>query len=295
MTVQDEYRQQILDQLQRPATDAAAAAAVDPQEIQQLAGDESKIQNLIDILNDKSSSAKSKQNALNRLNVISVFSPVLPRKMPDYVNALRGLLDDEDSGVRTCAFGTLASMKDDVAQERLQAELQSDQPEAERTVPTHHAISMLGFDEKALDHGVLRRIAENPPTEESLVAAIRHLPADSESYEVLKKVMEDDSRPLQARALVPDMINNVNPRDFLASVDKMLTEKGADYDLAPYLARGVGGIESGPTAGALTADATLSADIDRTKSIFRGLLPNSPESFQKAANEYLFADEGNEE
>ena len=299
MNASDEYRQQLLDELKGGETDVSA----DQQEMQELAGSESKIARLIDVLNDKSSSPNSKQSALSRLDVISVFSPVLPRMMPDYVNALRGLMDDDDSDVRIHAYSTLASMKDEVAQERLQSELQSDKPEADRIVPTHQAIGMLGFDEKALDYGVLRKIAENPPSEKSLVAAIRHLPADSESYGVLKGVMEDDSRPLEARSLVPDMINNVNPRDFLASVEKMLREKGSEFDLAPYLARGVGGIEAetvnpafeASIRSAPTSTTTLSAEIEKTKSIFEELLPDSPESFKRAANAYLFSGQENGE
>ena len=295
MNASDEYRQQLLDELKGGETDVSP----DQKEMQELAGSESKIACLIDVLNDKSSSADSKQSALDRLDVISVFSPVLPRKMPDYVNALRGLMDDDDSDVRIHAYGRLAAMKDEVAQERLQSELQSDKPEADRIVPTHQAIGMLGFDEKSLDYGVLRKIAENPPSERSLVAAIRHLPADSESYVVLKGVMEDDSRPLEARSLVPDKISNVNPRDFLASVEKMLKEKGSECDLAPYLARGVGGIEAESVNRALEARSapasttTLNAEIEKTKSVFKELLPDSPESFNRAANAYLFSGQEN--
>ena len=115
--------------------------------------------------------------------------------------------------------------------------------------------------------------------------------------------MEDDSQPLEARALVPDMINNVNPRDFLASVEKMLREKGSEFDLAPYLARGVGGIEAETVNPALeasirsapTSTTTLSAEIEKTKSIFEELLPDSPESFKRAANAYLFSGQENGE
>ena len=110
-----DYRQKILDKVKD-----AGEPAPESNSLGDLAGSETKITQLVEVLADPSSSPEAKNNALNLLKTISVFSPVLPKKMPAYVNVLRGLMDDPDVGIRTQAFGTLACMKDEVAQERKQ-------------------------------------------------------------------------------------------------------------------------------------------------------------------------------
>ena len=288
-----DYRKELLDEL--AGVQGKALSAAEDAEMDDLAGDGDKIDELISVLNDTSSSGQAKKSALAKLHAISIFSPVLPNKMPAYVNALRGLLKDEDAGVRTQAFGTLAKMKDHVAQEILQGELGSEKPEGEKLVPTHQAIAMLGNDSKALDYNVLRKIAKSPPSKESLVAAIRHLPADSTSFPVLQSILEDESSPNEARSLVPEKINNVDPHKFLESVNKILKEKGAADALAPILARGVGGIRprGADESSALTSSSAgdLDADIQKTKALFKELLTDSTTELSAAAKEYLFWDE----
>ncbi|MEL6105582.1 MAG: hypothetical protein AAFU85_06085 [Planctomycetota bacterium] len=292
MNASDDYRAKLLNEIQ--GDDTESSGEDDP--IQELSGDEEKIQRLIEALRDPSVPTSAKKSSLAQLSVISIFSSVLRRKMPDYVNALRGLIEDADGSLRVQACGTLSVMKDEVVQQRLQADLESEKPETERIVPTHQAIGMLGFDEKALDYGVLKRIVQNPPSGESLVAAIRHLPASADSYELLSKVLENDSNPLAARALVPDRISQIDPRGFLALVARLLERRKQVVDLAPYLARAVGEIEARSeergdfTESVAMSDSAgdLADEIAKAKSSFADLMREEPsEPLRRAAQKFL--------
>ena len=131
------------------------------------------------------------------------------------------------------------------------------------------AISMLGRDEKAMEASLLLKIAEKPPNQESLIAAVRHMSADQDSFEILKKIMEDDQNSLEVRAMIPEMINNVNAPAFLKSAAQQLQSKGMRHDLVPFLEKGVAGI----------TDVNAESEVNETKAaILRKFRKDSPES-----------------
>ena len=269
-----EYKANLLNQLKATKD----SPNLKSQEIGDLANDSEKLNGLVNVLTDESASDEAKQKALTTLDIVSVFSSTLPQIMPDYVNALRGLLDAKNATLRQSAFSNLAEMKDEIAQERLKEELKSDKKEEEKMVPTHVAIALLGSDEKSLDHEVLRGIAKNPPNKESLIEAVRHLPGDEASFEVLKEVMEDDTTPLEARAMIPDIISNQNPEAFLSTAKQMLQDKGSDHEIMPYLAQGVASIQ---------ADAAKS-EVEDTKALFKSEAQKSSTNTQATLNNILF-------
>lgn len=273
MTISD-YRNKLLSEINQSAEPLDA----ETQNLLALAGDKEGIGNLINVINDETTSSEEKISAIDSLNAVSNFSPALSAKMPEMVNALRGQMATDDEAIRYRAFATLASMKDEVAQERLLSELESDKKEEDKLVPTSMAISMLGADEKALPGALLREIALNPPDTDSLIEAVRHMPGDPESFDVLKQIMEEDANPLEARAMIPEMINNVDPPAFLSAAREMLQSKGTDHDLAASLAKGIAGITM-PEA---------KPDVLETKAVIRDLMGSSPESFKTLANEILF-------
>ena len=270
----------------------------------ELAGDEGKIDELIKLLVNQSSTPQAKKKcngqASRHQHLFTSASKQNARLCQRFKRLVRTTRIPE---CVVLAFGTLARMKDHVAQEKLQEELQSEKPESDRLIPLHQAIAMLGFDSKALDNGVLRKIVKASKTKDDLVAAIRHLPADTESFQVLQSILEDEASPIEARSLVPEKINNVDPRKFLETVNKLLNEKGASEELAPALARGVGGIKTieaerstqEGSAGSLSMAPGLEAEIQQTKQLFKQLMVESPDALSAAAKEYLFWDEKDDE
>lgn len=268
-----EYRKQLLAAVEsaEPDLDEGTRAILD------LAGNARELRNQIKLISDDKRSAEEKAAAIDRLNAASVFSPVLRTKMPELVNALRGQLSSQDEPVRHRAFGTLAAMKDEVAQERLVAEIESEESEQEKLVPTAVAIAMLGQDEKALPTPLLLRVAAAPPDEVSRIEAIRHLPADKESLATLEAIMLEDRHPLEARAMASAKISHADPSAFLETAETLLETKGADHDLAPFVVQELSEI----------ADQVEPSRLEKTKRMIEGMLDASPEQFKSSADELL--------
>lgn len=251
------------------------------EKILEIARDASEVDKLIGIINDPASSVDERVTAIDSLNIVSNFSQEVRSRMPEIVNALRGMMTSANETLRIRALSTLAMMKDEVAQELLLEELNSDKNEEDKLVPTSVAISMLGRDEKALPAPLLRKIAENPPTPESREEAVRHMSADLESFQVLKEIMEDDSNSLEVRAMIPEMINNVDAPVFLKIASDQLQSRGSDHDLAPFLAKGIAGV----------TDPNAEVQATEAKAMIRKLKNDAPESFRRAAGELFEKDD----
>lgn len=249
--------------------------------IMEIARDPREVDKLVGVINDPASSADDKVLAIDTLNNVSNFSPEVRSRMAEIVNALRGIMTSTNEQLRIRALATLAMMKDEVAQELLLNELQSDSPEEEKLISTSAAISMLGRDEKALPASLLLRIASDPPTPESREEAVRHMSADADSFLVLKQIMEDDSNSLEVRAMIPEMINNIDASAFLESASQQLRSKGTNHDLAPFLAKGIAGV----------ADAKVESQANEARAMIRELNTNAPASFKNVADKLLKDDD----
>lgn len=268
-----EYRKKMLEKVK----EASGEVDADTRSTLDLAGSKEQISKLIDVINADGASAEKKSAAIDSLNTVSNFSPILRARMPEIVNALRGQMDSREKTLRQRALGTLAAMKDEIAQERLVAQIASERPEEEKLLPTATSIAMLGRDEKALPIPLLRQVLSNPPDSESLIEALRHMPADPDSFDSVKEVMENDEMPLEARAMIPEMACEMSPSAFVRAAREMLKEKGAEHDLAPFLAKGIARV-SAPEA----AEEVIAAKAEIAK-----LVSTAPESFKAVATELL--------
>ncbi len=271
------YKAKILEELKadKEAPDA------DLEEILSLSSDDEKVMELINRLSGNECSAREKQGALSDLQLISNFSSVLTSRTVEYTNAMRGLLDHDDRGLQQQAYRSLAVMKDEVVQNRLLEELNSDKAEDEKTIPTYQAIALLGFDDKVLDCALLSKVVQNPPDDDSLVEAVRHMPADEEALPILIEIMNDVSKPMVARSLVPDIVNNINPATLLAETSKILQEETTDYEIVPYLARSVAEIEYDD----------IKIEVEEAKQVFREYVDKNPDLQDNASLTTLFSKE----
>ena len=235
------YRREFLEKIEKSETEGEGIDEA-TREILEVAQNPNEIDKLVRIINDNASSINEKVSALDTLNNVSNFSPQVRSRLPAIINALRGMMTSPHESLRIRSLATLAMRKDEIAQELLTKELESDKKEEDKLVSTPIAISMLGKDEKAMEASLLLKIAEKPPNQESLIEAVRHMSADQDSFEILKKIMEDDQNSLEVRAMIPEMINNVNAPAFLKSAREQLQSKGIHHDLAPFLEKGIAGI-----------------------------------------------------
>jgi HEAT repeat protein len=269
MTKISDYKARLLQQVQESSDKLGSGG----QKMLDVAGSDEQIDALIALLKNPATPVAEQLRALNTLGIVSIFSKVLPTRSADLTNALRGLINSPDAEVRRQALSSLSLMGDEVAQQHLRSELASDKPEAEKSVPTYQAIAMLGVDGKAIDKALLLAIAKNPPDDESLVQAVRHLPADKDTAGVLMAILRDESKPFAARALIPDIVNNVDPSGFVAYAKQKLEQHGADSEIAPFLASGVVNIQPDKNQH----------QVEETKTLIRSLATASPNSFLKAA------------
>ncbi|MEM9273180.1 MAG: tyrosinase family protein [Cyanobacteria bacterium P01_F01_bin.143] len=190
-----DYRRDLLDEIkdfenQGEVIDQAT------KKILEIARDPNEVDKLIKIINDSESSINDQVSAIDTLNNVSNFSPQVRSRLPEIINALRGMMTSPYKPLRIRALATLAMRKDEIAQELLTKELESDKEEKDKLVSTSMAISMLGRDEKAIKAPLLLKIAAKPPTPESFREAIRHIPAalDSESFQILQKINNSRNR-----------------------------------------------------------------------------------------------------
>ncbi len=270
-----------LESLRKDLKENKADDSGDANALLEVASDDHKLGKLIATLRDENASVDARRGASDVLRAVAMFSPFLPKKNPEYVNALRGLMDDEDPVLRKQAFADLAVMKDAVAQARLRDELMSPKREEDRAIESHYAIALLGHDEKALDTDLLRAVVMSPPTEASLVEAVRHMPSDDDVLAtILVGIMEDDTKPLAARQLIPAKVSNANPSQFLKAAQRMIRQKGLGDEFAPYLLSGVGAIEN----------KKAPAEVAETREMLRSAIKNAPASLHSAA-EKLFEDD----
>ncbi len=271
MSKVSDYKARLLGEVQ------AASSFSDPGTLKMLdlAASDGQIEALIKRLADPATPAAEQIRAITTLNVVGNFSKILPTRLAELTNALRGLIHSSDAEVRRQALAKLALMGDDVAQQYLRDELTSGKPEAERSIPTHQAIAMLSAHSNASDKSLLLSIAQNPPDDASLVQAIRHLPADADTAPVLTNILQDDSKPLAARALIPDIVNNFDPGGFSSIAKKMLEEQGATTGIAPFLARGVVSIEPNKDK----------KEVEDARAVIRSMAATGPDLFKEAASE----------
>ncbi len=272
-----DYRSKILKKIES----GKGVPDPDSKELIELAHNEKAIDELIESLKVPGQSDQSKQSTLDLLNTIKVFSPVLSKKMSEFKDALRGLMDSQSPNLRQKAFSSLAVMKDSIAQQRLKEDLLSGKNEKDKLVPTHQAIAMLGFDEKALDISLLTKVVENPPDKLSLIEAVRHIPSNEETFELLKNVMEDKSKPIEVRSMVPGLINKTNPIEFLVSANKILNDKSINFDLIPSLAIGVAGILA----------KGLVPEIATMKILFEQVIKKAPEDIKSTVLNILSSEQ----
>lgn len=264
-----DYGDRLLKQVQQ------ASSTPDPggRTLLDLAASDDQIAALIRRLADPATPAAEQLSAINKLNIAGIFSKKIQARSADLTNALRGLIGSPDAEVRRQALASLSLVGDEVAQQHLRADLESGKPEAERSVPTHQAIAMLSVHDNAIDKNLLLAIAQDPPDDASLIQAVRHLPADADTAPVLTKILEDETKPIAARALVTDLVNNFDPGGFAAVAKRMLEEQGAATEIAPFLARGIASIERGK-------DQT---EVKQAQAVVRSMASTGPASFRAAA------------
>lgn len=132
--------------------------------------------------------------ALLLLKQLTFSSHTFEAWRPEYLTALRAALSVPE--LRLPAFGVLTGMGDRRAQELLVEGLKD--PTA-ALVPVADALNLLSNDPHADVREVAREIADSPPDDRALEAALRHLATDPASEPRLRAILGDAQKPIAAR------------------------------------------------------------------------------------------------
>jgi hypothetical protein len=186
------------------------------------------IDTLLEVLRDTARPAAVRIAVLDVLQQISFRMVGFPAKRPDYLAALRSVVDDSDAELRQRAIGILAREKDEYVQRRLLDGLEGKSAEL---VPTAKAIQYLGYDIHAEYFPLLRQIAENPPTPEARTEAVRLLAADPSSAGLLATILGNRDENPDVRRLSAIGLQSADPDQFQEHARRIVLDDNEDDQL----------------------------------------------------------------
>jgi hypothetical protein len=186
------------------------------------------IDTLVEVLLDTSRPEAVRLEVLDVLQQISFRMVAFPAKRPDYLAALRSLVDDRSAELRRRAIGILAREKDEYVQRRLIEGLESG---SEALVPTEKAIQYLGYDIHAEYFPLLRQIAEKPPTPEARAEAVRLLAADPSSAGLLVTILSNKNESPDVRRLSAIGLQSADPGQFQEHARRIVLDDDEDDQL----------------------------------------------------------------
>jgi hypothetical protein len=180
---------------------------------------------LLRLLGDNTEHARVRRAALRVLKQLSFSSAILNQRRPEYLAALRGVIDTEDTSLRELALETLAQEKDEYVQRRL---LEGLRDPSRALVPPEKAIQLLGYDVHAEHYPILKEIVQNPPSATAKQEAIRLLAADPSSKELLMDLLRDKKQSRKVRSISATSLQSLAPAEFEAQAREIVLDESED-------------------------------------------------------------------
>lgn len=157
-------------------------------------------------LADKAENWQVRLAALRILKQLSFSSPTAAAWRPQYTEALRSALDVPE--LRQPAFSSLTRLGDRKAQELLTEGLRDP---SKALVSVAEALNLLANDPHTDVADIARQVADSPPDDAALEAALRHLTSDPDSVQRLQSLVADAARPIAIRKLAATALNALSP------------------------------------------------------------------------------------
>jgi uncharacterized protein (UPF0147 family) len=173
-------------------------------------GDES-INLLLELLKDKTEPREVRMAALQVLQMLAFISPLFMSKRPEFLAALRSIVEDPDTTVRQAAIEILALEKDEYVQRRLNEGL--DNP-SKALVSPEKAVQLLGQDVHAELYPRLREMIQKSPSPAAKEEAVRLMAGDPDSKELLVNLVRDKDEDLKIRTLSAAALQSLDPLEF---------------------------------------------------------------------------------
>jgi hypothetical protein len=186
------------------------------------------IDTLLRLLQDSTLPSDQRIAVLNVLQEISFRMVSFPAKRPDYLAALRSIIEDPDAQLRRQAIGILAREKDDFVQRRLIDGLEG---RSKALVPAAKAIQFLGYDVHSDYFPLLRRIVEHPPSLVAKKEAVGLLAADPSSKDLLLKILKDKDESPEVKLISAIALQTLAPKEFEEQARRIVLDEDEDDQL----------------------------------------------------------------
>lgn len=169
------------------------------------------VEAVIHLVRDASEPAELRKAALKILQEFRFSSKVLRTKRPEYLEALRWIVDDPDAALREAGLGMLAKEKDHYAQERLIEGLEH--PDR-ALIPEAKALQLLGYDIHVRLFPLMQRIATTTQNALAKVEAVRLLASDPGSSNVLTRIFRNKGEAEPVRRASAVALQSIAPAAF---------------------------------------------------------------------------------
>lgn len=183
---------------------------------------------VIGLLRDSGEPGVVRRTALQVLKQSSFRASVFNPKRPEYLAALRTVIDDQDASLRQQALETLAQEKDEYAQRRL---LEGLTDPSEALIPPENAVQLLGYDIHAGHYPILREMVQDPPSPEAKQEAVRLLAADPTSKELLADLLRDKGESREVRNISASGLRSLAPVEFEQQAREIVLDDDEHDDL----------------------------------------------------------------
>src|SRR5690348_11464607 len=171
--------------------------------------DKDKLEEVVKVLQDRSSPQAVRLAALRALQSASFSVVKFAPCRPDYLTALRSLMEDPDPEIRQRVLGILAREQDGYAQQRL---LEGLQHPDKALVPPEKALQLLSYDIHADAYPVAREIVNNPPSPDAKREALRLLAGDASSVPTFESILQSKDEPVEMRRLSASALHALAPK-----------------------------------------------------------------------------------
>jgi len=230
---------------------------------------------VIRLLRDSAEPAELRLAALRVLQQSNFSGPAFNPKRPEYLAALRTLIDDQVASLRNRALAILAQNKDEYAQRRL---LEGLGDSSKALVPPGKAVQLLGYDIHAEHYPILREIVQNPPSPEAKEEAVRLLAADPTSKELLTERLQDKGEARGVRIASAAALQSLAPAEFEEQAKQIVLD---DEEYDDLRATAINGLSLFADQEALDQDTELTGRVEQ-------LSEASPsEEVTRTANRFL--------
>ncbi len=183
------------------------------------------LEELVKSLADSGEDPEAREKALKMLRAASFLGARFNEVRPAFVEALRAVAVGDDDKLRHSALDVLSNLKDEFAQEKLQAGLLG---QIKPLVPTAVALGMLARDDHASLSNLAKDVLESGADKFAKAQAARILGSDPSAQALLEKILGDKSEFREVRRASAAALNSLDPEAFVREGRKIL-EDDSDF------------------------------------------------------------------